>query len=65
MWIQNLKLFLPMNSNKISNSDTIASIMAMNVTEESKPKLLILPRDSNVYQQMLYGTIGSRFAFMF
>lgn len=49
-----------MNSNKISNSDSIASIMAMNVIEESKPKLLILPRDSNVYQQMLYKTIGSR-----
>lgn len=48
-----------MNSNKISISDSIASIMAMNFIEESKPKLLILPHDSNVYQQMLYGTIGS------
>lgn len=49
-----------MKKYKISNTGAIASEMVGNVIEESIPKQFIFPHDSNVYQQMLYGMIGSR-----
>lgn len=49
-----------MKKYKISNAGAIASKMVGNVIEESIPKQLTFPRDSNVYQQTLYGMIGSR-----
>lgn len=49
-----------MKKYKISNAGAITSKMVGNVIEESITKQLIFPSDSNVYQQMLYGMIGSR-----